>query len=690
MDGSGSSSGSGGKGPAIGIDLGSAYTRVALFDGSGKVRMIPDDHGKPAMPSYVAFVGSEVLVGEVARKQAAQNPANTIFDVIRLIGRPYSHPSVKQDMWGWPFKVVASQNDRLLVEVSWKGQSWQFTTVEICSLMLMQVKKNAEKNLRAIVTDAVLTVPVHFNYEQRQAMKDAGMIAGLNIIQIINVTEASSLLLGTERLSRSSIFCNIVARLRSAHKEYNMVIFDLGAGTLDVSLTTIKEAVCKVRATAGDVHLGGSDIEMNMVYHFFDSLRRDRHKDISNIFRAVMSEHRTVFEGAKIALSSGINLEPMTIGPLYNNQIFKFPISAEEFNKLNRELFVKCIDTINTCLRNAEIEVGKVDEVILIGGSTRIPMLQSHISQYFEGKELKTSNHFETAGAFGAALRAYFLTTTGHGRVPCLPLQTATTFSLGVQFPGGVMDVCIPKNTSIPTRIEKIIYSWRYNERNFLVEVYEGEGRLTSENNLLGVLELSGVPLSPNGCDFKLCFELDANGTITVMSGENPAGISNRITMVTNDIEVSRRRLQETLLYKEVEKVSKVSRTNSITESANPHKQIQMRDEKSENMMGQSSSQMRDEKSEKMMGQSSRRNVETAEYAIGIDFGTNYSCVAIWQQNRVNIIENEYGSRATCSCVAFTDTGRLIGDVVNKEQVVMNTIPSLNFELYLSFFPLKS
>ncbi|KAJ4761073.1 Heat shock 70 kDa protein [Rhynchospora pubera] len=633
MNGSGSSSGSGTKGPAIGIDLGTAYTRVALFDGTGEFRMIPDDHGKPAMPSYVAFVGSEVLVGEAARKQAVQNPANTIFDVIRLIGSSYSHPLVKNEILRWPFMVVAGENDMLLVEVHWKGKSWQFTPVEICSMILIHVKKNAETNVKATITDVVMTVPVQFNYEQRQAIKEAGMIAGLNVMQIISAPAASALFFGTERLSTSSGFFNIFTRFRSVTKEYNMIIFDLGAGTLDVSLITIKERVCRVRATAGHVHLGGSNFDANLVYYFLHLLNRDGHKDIKNIFRVLMSEHRMVFEGAKVALFSGINSEPMVIGPLYNNQNFVFSISAEEFNSLNEKLFKKCIDTISACLGNAGMEAGMVDEVILAGGSTRITMLQAHINNYFKGKELNVSSYLETSVACGAALQAFFLSSSCYERVRCLSLQNATSFPLGIQIPS-VMNFCIAKNTTIPTRIEKKI-PWHYNKGKLLVEVFEGEESLNRESKLLGKLEFSGVPISPNGRYFNLCFIVDANGTLTVTTGESSGGMRNGITLLTYNIEVSRRRVLEALHYKEVEEVSKdISRTESLVEIANSHKRKQIREKQDSSLPTGG-----DEKSKKIMGQSSRQHVDIEEYSIGIDFGTSYSCVAVWQRNVVKIIE---------------------------------------------------
>ncbi|KAJ4783226.1 Heat shock 70 kDa protein [Rhynchospora pubera] len=255
------------KGPAIGIDLGTAYTRVALFDGRS-FQMIPDDHGNPAMPSYVAFTDSGVLVGAAAKNQAMQNPTNTIFDVIRLIGRRYSHPSIRNDIRLWPFKVIASQNDSVLVEISWEGKLWQFTPVEICPMILTQIKMNTEKNLGVTIADAVITVPVCFNYEQRKAIKEAGMIAGFNVMQLVSASSASALFYSSDSQSKiSSLLTNIFARSisKSEVEDYNLFIFDLGAGTLDVSLITLQKDVCIVRATAGNVHLGGSDFDNNMV-----------------------------------------------------------------------------------------------------------------------------------------------------------------------------------------------------------------------------------------------------------------------------------------------------------------------------------------------------------------------------------------------------------------------------------------
>ncbi|KAJ4802251.1 Heat shock 70 kDa protein [Rhynchospora pubera] len=609
------------KGPAIGIDLGTAYTRVALFDGRS-FQMIPDDHGNPAMPSYVAFTDSGVLVGAAAKNQAMQNPTNTIFDVIRLIGRRYSHPSIRNDIRLWPFKVIASQNDSLLVEISWEGKLWQFTPVEICSMILTQIKVNTEKNLGVTIADAVITVPVCFNYEQRKAIKEAGMIAGFNVMQLVSTSSASALFYSSERQSKISSLLT-----KSEVEEYNMFIFDLGAGTLDVSLITLQEDVCIVRATAGNAHLGGSDFDNNMIYYFLDLLRIREQKDISNICRAV-SELRKVCETAKAALSSGSKI--MVIGPIYNNPIFRVSITAEEYNELSKELFAKCIDTIDTCLRDAKVGADIVDEVILFGGSTRIPLLQAQIKQYFNGKELKISNHLGTAVAFGAALQASFLCTRRYERVNCLSLLDATSFSLGMQSSQGLMYVLIPKGTTIPTRTERMCRY--YNQTTLVVEVYEGEGRMTSENNLLGKLVLPGSSFSPNGRDFKVCFEVDVSGTLTVTAEESSTGIRNNITFTINNIEDSQKRVWNAFLYKKGEKISK-------------------------------------EQSEKTMGHSSRQYVEQEEHAIGIDFGTTYSCVAVWQRNEVEIIENEYGSPVTSSSVAFTDAGLLI---VDEEQVMIN------------------
>jgi heat shock 70kDa protein 1/2/6/8 len=608
-------------------------------------------------------------------------------DVIRLIGGRCTDPLVQKDMRRWPFKVITSQGGSLQIEVQWKGKSSQFTPVEICSMILIQIKKNAETNLGVTITDAVVTVPVRFDYKQRHAIKEAGMIADLNFLQIISAPAANAMFYGTERLSRSSSMFGIARSIFiSEPEEYNMIIFDLGAGTLDVAVVTIKENVCKVRATAGDIHLGGSDIDNNMVDYFVNSLNK-RRADIRRIPIAI-SNLRIVCEKAKMSLSSDM-MVPMKITPLYNNFNFESSITKAEFKDLNNTLLLKCIPIMEKCLSDARINIGAVHEIILAGGSARIPLLRYYIRHYFVSKELNISQHLETATAYGAASQAFFLSRRENERAHCLSLFDVTPFSLGLNSARGTMLVCVKKSTAIPIKIEKTIkfHSQLPSRSKFSLEVYEGEGGPTCNNNLLGKIDLVGTCISPNGNDIKVCFELHEDGTLTVMAEDISVGMRNGITITCNNIEDSKGRVWEALLYKESESsYTMVSTTKILTRSDTSSKWDQMRER---GMLGKLLS-MEKERSEGQTGQSSRQYVKPEEYAIGIDFGTTYSCVAVWRRNGVKIIENEYGSRLTCSAVAFTDTGRLIGDTVHKEQVTMdpaNTIPSMS-PITHSFFQL--
>ncbi|XP_078153722.1 uncharacterized protein LOC144548886 [Carex rostrata] len=542
------------KGPPIGIDLGTTDLRVSVYDGS-KWRMIPDDHGYSSMPIYVAFTNSGLLVGEAAKKQAPNNPTNTIFDVTRLIGRRYSDPSVQNGIRLWPFQVKASPDDRLLVEVRWKSKLWQFTPVEILSMILMQMKENAQQNLGAIIKDAVITVPIHFNYKQRQAIKKAGMIAGLNFMQIISAPAASALFYGIEMQSQSSkTYKSKVLSLVLGEPEYNMIIYHVGAETLDVVVVTIKEHMCQVRATAGNVHLPRLD-----------------------------------------------------------------------FNSTNVDHFVKILT--DTCLKEANMDANMVDEVILADEFIRFPLLLSYIDQYFKRKELKVSEQLEEITAYGVAMQAFFCSVKDNKRVYSLSLCDITPFSLGIQCPLGKIAVCVPKNTAIPTIMKKRFCPC--NGMTKLFEVYEDEQII--ENNLLGAFELSTFP--DESCKVNVSFQIHENGTLTVMAKDICSKIKNSITITDNNIQDSSKLVQEAFRYKE-------------------------------NAKGKLPSMYK----------------EPEEYAIGIDFGTTYSSVAVWQQNCVRVIENEYGSRLTYSAVAFTDTGRLIGDKVQREQATTdpeNTIPNI-------------
>ncbi|XP_078150809.1 heat shock 70 kDa protein 4-like [Carex rostrata] len=556
----------------IGIDLGTACTRVAFFDGI-KLEMIPDDHGNFAMPSYVAFTDSRVLVGRSARKQAIENPTNTIFDVVRLIGRRYSDPSVQNDKRLWPFQVSASPDDRLLVDVSYQSKLCNFTPVQICSSILTQVKQNAERYLKHTIIDAVITVPVQYNCEQREAIREAGKIAGLNFMQIISAPAATSMFYGFKRwLSQNSgLINNVVPFLNSLYQSKHDMIIDVGAGTVDVALVTITKDTCTVLATAGTIHLGGSDFHNTMVDYFVNRIEKKRREYISNNPRTV-SELRAECERAKIALSSGTDTVPMRLGINPNNEKLNFSINVKKFNTLNSKLYEECISIIATCLRNAQKGPKMVNDIILLGGSTKIPLLKDQICKYFN-REFDRSNHLEASTAYGAAIQAFFYSD-----------QRAHPLSL-LDDTWQKMTLCEPE---------------------LIIEKNDRRGKM-------------------------------------IVSEEISGGMKKNIIINDNSIEDSEMPVGEAFHYNESEVKDKPD-----------------------------------------------------EYAIGIDFGTTYSCVAVWQHNYVRIIENEYNNRLTCSVVAFADSGRLIGDAVHKEQVMTNpanTIPSKTSTTLIDFsyskIPLK-
>ncbi|KAJ3694548.1 hypothetical protein LUZ60_010028 [Juncus effusus] len=658
------------KGPAIGIDLGTAYTRVCVFNGND-CKVISDDHGNGQMPSYVAFMDSRVLVGEAAKKQELQNPTNTIFDIMRLIGRRFSDPSVRNNMKLWPFKVVPypEDTDKAGVEVIWKGEVWQFTPEEILSMILTQIKKNAETDLGSIVTDVVVAIPACFNYEQRNAVRHAGIIAGLNLIRLIGAPTAVGMFYSLRKVfaRKSNTFASVLIGSMLT-EEYNMVIFNLGAGTFDVSVITLRGDACQVRATAGNAQFGGKDIDKNIVEYFINSLKLEDKREITSIQEAVINL-RIVSENAKISLSSGATPIPIEIASLNNDRSWENSITKAKFNELNKDFFLKCIDIMEECLKDAKMDHSMVHKVILAGGSTRIPLLQLYLRNFFKIKELNTPKHLEMAATYGASIQAFFLSGHRDPRVRTLSLLDVTPFSLGIELAHGVMYVLVPKNTSIPTKKAKTFHADNGNASKFSVEVYEGEGKMTRQNNLLGKFELRNLPYSRDGCRFYVCFQIDVNDALTVTAEEISSKQRNGIIITCDsslEIEMSRKRAWEGLLYKEerVNGVNKASTTMISSEGDTP----QWNKMKEKGLLSRIST-LEKEKREKATRE---YYVEPKEYAIGIDFGTTYSSVGVWRKNGVMIIDNEYGNRLTHSCVAFTEAGRLIGDSVNKEQVTTN------------------